>query len=84
MGLAVERQISVPINYRGEILDCYLKLDLLIESRVIVEVKSVEQLSAVHKAQLLTYLRLQDLWLGLLINFNVELLRDGVRRVLNG
>lgn len=83
-GLTVSRQINVPINYKGEVLDCCLKLDLLVENSVIVEVKSAEQLSAVHKAQLLTYLRLQQLWLGLLINFNVELLRDGVRRVLNG
>jgi len=61
-----------------------MKLDLLVEKSIIVEVKSVEKLIPVHRAQLLTYLRLQDLWLGLLINFNVELLRDGVRRVLNG
>jgi GxxExxY protein len=83
-GIGVERQISVPINYNGEVLDCHMKLDLLVEKTIIVEVKSVEKLIPVHRAQLLTYLRLQDLWLGLLINFNVELLRDGVRRVLNG
>jgi GxxExxY protein len=71
-------------NYKGEVLDCHMKLDLLVEKTIIVEVKSVEKLIPVHRAQLLTYLRLQDLWLGLLINFNVELLRDGVRRVLNG
>ncbi len=83
-GIVVDRQISIPVNYKGEVLDCYLKLDLLVEKRIIVEVKSVEKLIPVHRAQLLTYLRLQGLWLGLLINFNVELLRDGVRRVLNG
>lgn len=83
-GIAVDRQISLPVNYKGEALDCYMKLDLLVEKSIIVEVKSVEKLIPVHRAQLLTYLRLQDLWLGLLINFNVELLRDGVRRVLNG
>jgi GxxExxY protein len=57
---------------------------MLVHRNIIVEVKSVEKISRVHKAQLLTYLRLHDLWLGLLINFNVEMLRDGIRRVLNG
>ena len=89
-GIGVERQISIPLNYKdevlykGEVLDCQMKLDLLVGKSVIVEVKSVERLIPVHRAQLLTYLRLPGLWLGLLINFNVELLRDGVRRVLNG
>jgi GxxExxY protein len=83
-GLTVDRQVSVPVNYKGEILDCHVKLDLLVGGTVIVEVKAVETLMYVHKAQLLTYLRLQNLWLGLLINFNVEVLRNGVRRVLNG
>ena len=83
-GLTVDRQVSVPVNYKGEVLDCHVKLDLLVGGRVIVEVKAVETLIYVHKAQLLTYLRLQNLWLGLLINFNVEVLRNGVRRVLNG
>ena len=83
-GLTVDRQVSVPVNYKGEILDCHVKLDLLVGGTVIVEVKAVEGLLYVHKAQLLTYLRLQNLWLGLLINFNVEVLRNGVRRVMNG
>ena len=82
--IAVERQIALPVNYKGEVLECHVKLDLLVQRHVIVEVKSLEKLMRVHKAQLLTYLRLQNLWLGLLINFNVEVLRDGVRRVLNG
>jgi GxxExxY protein len=83
-GLRVERQISVPITYKGELLDCQVKLDLLIEETVIVEVKTVDKLISIHTAQLLTYLRLRNLWLGLLINFNVNSLRDGLRRVLNG
>jgi GxxExxY protein len=83
-GLTVDRQVSVPVNYKGEVLDCHVKLDLLVGGRVIVEVKAVETLIYVHKAQLLTYLRLQNLWLGLLINFNVEVLRNGIRRILNG
>ena len=83
-GLGVERQVSVPVKYKGECLNCHVKLDLLVERTVIVEVKTVEKVIPVHRAQLLTYLRLQKLWLGLLINFNVEVLRHGVRRVLNG
>jgi GxxExxY protein len=78
------RQMTLPIRYKGSALNCELKLDLLIEQTIIVEVKSVEKIIPIHKSQLLTYLRLKDLWLGLLINFNVELLRDGIRRVLNG
>ena len=83
-GVATERQVRIPINYKGEELDCHMKLDLLVEKNVIVEVKSVDKVLSVHRAQLLTYLKLQRLWLGLIINFNVVMLRDGVRRVLNG
>jgi GxxExxY protein len=83
-GLRVDRQISVPVHYKGEILDCHVKLDLLVEKTVVIEIKTVERLVPIHTAQLLTYLRLEDLWLGLLINFNVSSLRDGLRRVLNG
>jgi GxxExxY protein len=83
-GLRVERQVTVPVRYKGEILGCHIKLDLLVEEVVVVEIKSVEKLVSIHTAQLLTYLRLQDLWLGLLINFNVNSLREGLRRVLNG
>jgi GxxExxY protein len=82
--VAFERQLNVPVHYKGESLNCQVKLDLLVTGNVIVEVKAVEKLLTVHRAQLLTYLRLQGLWLGLLINFNVETLRHGVRRVLNG
>jgi GxxExxY protein len=82
--IAFERQTALPVKYKGGLLDCLVKLDLLVESAVIVEVKAVDKIIPVHRAQLLTYLRLQNLWLGLLINFNVEVLRDGVRRVLNG
>ncbi len=83
-GIVVQRQISVPVTYKNEVLDCCLKLDLLVNNSIIVEVKSVDKLLSIHRVQLLSYLRLRDLWLGLVINFNVELLRDGVRRVLNG
>ncbi|MFL5402052.1 MAG: GxxExxY protein [Gemmatimonadales bacterium] len=80
----LDRQIIVPVIYKGDVLECHVKLDLLIEKQVIVEIKTVDKLLSVHRAQLLTYLRLQNLWLGLLINFNAEVVRDGVRRVLNG
>ena len=82
--ISVERQVNLPIHYKGRPLECSVKLDLLVQRSIIVEVKSVESISNIHKAQLLTYLRLQGLWLGLLINFNVEVLRDGLRRILNG
>jgi GxxExxY protein len=79
-----ERQVTMPVFYKGIPLESNVKLDLLVDRTIIVEVKSIERLVNVHRAQLLTYLRLRDLWLGLLINFNVEILRDGIRRVLNG
>jgi len=82
--IEVERQVNVPIFYKGRPLECGLKLDLLVNRRIIVEVKSVDKITNIQKAQVLTYLRLRQLWLGLLINFNVEILRDGVRRILNG
>jgi GxxExxY protein len=82
--LSFEHQVPVSIHYKGVDLDCALRIDVLVEDRVIVEVKTVDRLLPIHLAQLLTDLRLQNLWLGLLINFNVSVLRSGVRRVLNG
>jgi GxxExxY protein len=78
------RQKRVSVDYKGVPLDCELKIDLLISNLIIVEVKALEKILPVHKAQLLSYLRLHNVWLGLLINFNVEVLRNGIRRVLNG
>jgi GxxExxY protein len=80
-GHRVERQRRVPIVYRGLRLDCGYRLDLVVDDVVIVEVKSVEQLRALHSAQLISYLRLAGLPLGILINFNVGLLKQGVRRL---
>jgi GxxExxY protein len=80
-GHKVERQRGVPIVYRGLRLDCGYRLDLVVDDAVIVEVKSVENLIALHSAQLISYLRLTGLPLGLLINFNVGLLKQGVRRL---
>ncbi|HWS60031.1 MAG TPA: GxxExxY protein [Flavobacterium sp.] len=82
--LRVEKQKALPLVYEEVKLDVGYRIDILIEDKFIVEIKSVEALNDVHLAQLLTYLRLSDCKLGLLINFNVKLLKDGVRRVVNG
>ena len=81
-GLAVERQKHLPITYKTVELDAAYRLDLLVERRVVVELKAVEQVYPIHKTQLLTYLKLSGLKLGLLINFNVKVLKDGIDRVI--
>lgn len=83
-GLAVERQKELPINYRGITVDCGYRIDLLVEGIVIVELKAVERLDPIHEAQLLSYLKLSGCRAGLLINFNVRLLKNGVRRLVYG
>jgi GxxExxY protein len=83
-GIKVERQVHVPLMYKSLPLDLSVRLDLLVERMVVVEVKSVDRLLPIHRAQVLTYLKLTCHSVGLLINFNVELLRAGVRRILNG
>jgi GxxExxY protein len=80
LGLNVQRQLPIPIIYKDIKLDCGFKLDLLVENKVIVELKSVEEIHPVHEAQLLTYLRFANKPVGLLINFNVTLLKNGLRR----
>jgi GxxExxY protein len=80
----VERQVPVPVAYKGEELDCRIRIDVLVESSVVVEVKAVEKLAPIHRAQLLTYLKLTGHPVGLLLNFNTELLKHGMRRILNG
>ncbi len=82
-GLRVESQVSQPVIYKGIHLDCGYRLDLLVEDLIIVELKTVESLHPIHDAQLLTYLKLKNLWLGLLINFNVPLLKNGIKRLVN-
>jgi len=77
-GIQFQSQIDVPAEYKGVKLDCGYCLDILVEGRVIVEVKSVEALLPIHEAQLLTYLRLAERRVGLLINFNVPLLKKGI------
>ena len=83
-GLRTVRQQPIPIVYGGVRIDPGFRADMIVEDKVIVEVKSVELLGAVHKKQLLTYLRLADKRLGLLINFHVPLIKDGITRVVNG
>ena len=78
-----ERQKSLPVTYKGIYLDCGYRLDILVEKLVIVELKTVEHIEPIHEAQLLTYLKLSDLWLGLLMNFNVPVLKEGIRRIVN-
>ena len=82
-GLSFERQKPLPINYKGVHLDCGYRLDLVVENCVIIELKSIDALLPIHQAQLLTYLKLTGLKLGLLINFNIPVLKDGIKRVVN-
>jgi len=82
-GLAVILQKPLPVVYREVSLDCAYRLDLLVEEQVIVEIKSVETILAIHKAQLISYLKLSGCPLGLLINFNVPLLKNGIIRLVN-
>jgi len=84
MGLFVERQVSVPIRFEGMVFDEGFRADLIVERKVIIELKSVERLASIHGKQLLTYLRLSGCRLGLLINFGEVLLKDGIKRVANG
>ena len=84
MGIKVQSEVSLPVFYRGQkISEHGLRLDLLVEDKIIVEIKSVESVQPVHKKQLLTYLRLANKPLGLLINFNESLLKDGITRIIN-
>ena len=82
-GLSVQRQVPVAIEYEGEKSDEGFRADLILEGKVIVELKSVEKANPAHKKQLLTYLRLTGMKLGLLVNFNVNLVKDGIERVVN-
>ncbi len=83
-GLNVKSQVIVPVIFKGEILDKEFVIDLLVEDKIVLELKSVEVILPVHEAQLVTYLKLSGKKLGLLINFNVALLKEGIRRRING
>jgi len=79
-GLSYRRQCELPVEYKGEVLECGYRLDFLIEESLVLELKSVEALNAVHEAQVLTYIKLAGVGVGLLVNFNVLRLKDGLRR----
>jgi GxxExxY protein len=82
-GVSFERQKPLSIDYKGKRLDCGYRLDMVVENAVVVELKSCEKIEPIHKAQLLTYLKLLELKLGLILNFNVPLMRDGIVRIVN-
>jgi GxxExxY protein len=84
-GLQIERQVSMPIVYKGRRLDCGYRIDIVVEEAVIVEVKATDRVLPVHRAQLLSYLRMRRLSLGLLLNFNVKwFVAGGIHRIVNG
>lgn len=83
-GLKCEKEVGVPVHYEDAKIDLGFRADLIVENLVIIELKAVEKVLPVHKKQLMTYLRLTRLKLGLLVNFNVHLIKDGIERLVNG
>jgi GxxExxY protein len=83
-GMFVEKEKPLPLVYEDVKLDCGYRMDLVIERKIVVEVKSVDSLTDIHLAQILTYLKLSKNRFGLLMNFNITLLKDGIKRVVNG
>lgn len=83
-GIAHKCQIGLPVRYKGVELDAGYRIDMFVDDKVVVELKTVEKLDDVHKAQLLTYLKLSGCWLGLLLNFHVPYLKHGIIRMVNG
>lgn len=83
-GLSFQRQLALPVTYKGVRLDCGYRLDFLVDQQIVVELKAVDRLSPIHEAQVLSYLKLAGCEVGLLINFNVRLLKDGIRRMVAG
>jgi len=79
-----ERQVDLPIEYKGIKLSAGYRMDIVVENLLVLELKSVEKLLPIHQAQLITYLRLSNIWLGLLINFNVPILKQGIKRLVQG
>lgn len=82
-GVKHQRQLPVPLTYKGKLIEVGFRADVVLEQKMLVELKAVEQVSPLHKAQVITYLKLMRLPLGLLINFNSVLIKDGIQRVLN-
>ncbi|HNR31713.1 MAG TPA: GxxExxY protein [Candidatus Hydrogenedentes bacterium] len=83
-GIGHERQVSIPVRYKGIVLKNAFRVDVLVERQIVLELKSVDEVLPIHKAQVLTYLRMMDLWLGYVLNFNEETLVKGVRRLVSG
>jgi len=81
--LAVRRQAAVPVVYKGNKLDASYRIDLLVEEKLVVEIKAVDRVLAVHDAQMLTYMRMSEISVGLLLNFNTPVLKDGIKRFVN-
>jgi len=83
-GIRCRTEVALPLTYKGEILDCGYRIDILVEELVVIETKAVERVDKIHEAQLLTYLRLGGWKVGLIINFNVAVLKDGIKRRVLG
>jgi GxxExxY protein len=81
-GVKVIQQLTLPVVYKGIDVECGYRIDLLVEDTVLIELKAVEKLDKIHEAQVLTYLKLSKRWLGLLVNFNVALLKNGIKRMV--
>ena len=79
-GIGFQLQLPIPVEYKGIRLDCGYRMDVLVEDQLILELKSVDEIKGIYEAQLLTYMKLADKHTGLLINFNVEVLKDGIKR----
>ena len=82
--ISFKRQQHLPVIYKDVKLDCNYRIDLIVEDLVVLELKAVERMEPLFEAQLITYLKLSNLWLGLLLNFNVPVMKDGIKRIVNG
>ncbi len=82
-GLRVDCEVSLPVRYDGQLIDAGYRIDMFVENSIIIENKSVDQLLPIHEAQLLTYLKLRDCRLGFLLNWNVKLMKNGIKRMVN-
>ncbi len=83
-GVPFQRQVPLPITYKGLAVDAAYQMDVVVDGLVVLELKAVEKLEPIHQAQLMTYLRLTGIWLGLLLNFNTVVLKNGIKRIVNG
>ncbi|MCD6199373.1 MAG: GxxExxY protein [Deltaproteobacteria bacterium] len=83
-GIAFDRQMPLPVRYKGVKLDCGYRLDVVVQNMLILELKACEKIEPIHRAQLLTYLKLSGIRLGLLLNFGVPVMKDGIVRIVNG